>query len=112
MAARTVFRVTFHNRGKVYELHVARVNPSNLLGFVEVEDFLFGEKTSLVVDPAEEQLKSEFEGVRRALIPLHAVVRIDEVEARGANKILPGGGEGNVTPFPTTFVPSTGKDPR
>jgi hypothetical protein len=54
-----------------------------------------------VVDPTEERLKSEFDGVKRTFVPLHAVVRIDEVEKEGANKIVPAGDNAsNVTPFP------------
>lgn len=41
----------------------------------------------MLVDPAEERLKSEFEGVNRTYIPMHAVVRIDEVEKEGVAKI-------------------------
>ena len=36
---------------------------------------------SLVIDPAEEKLKAEFAGVQRLLLPMHAVMRIEEVEA-------------------------------
>ena len=35
----------------------------------------------------EEKLKAEFSGVKRTFVPLHAVVRIDEVEREGVNKI-------------------------
>jgi hypothetical protein len=52
------YRVTFHNQGKVYEVYAREVHQSGLFGFIEIEDLLFGEKTSLVVDPAEENLKS------------------------------------------------------
>jgi hypothetical protein len=54
-----------------------------------------------VVDPSEEKLKSEFEGVKRTYIPLQAVIRIDEVERSGANKIITADGRsGKVMPFP------------
>jgi hypothetical protein len=32
------------------------------------------------VDPSEERLRHEFEGVQRFHVPLHSVIRIDEVE--------------------------------
>jgi len=55
----------------------------------------------VLVDPSEERLKSEFAGVKRTHIPLQAVVRIDEVEKEGTNKIVSlAGTQGNVTPFP------------
>ncbi len=101
MTRKNTYRVTFHNQGKVYEIYARKVNQGGLLGFVEIEDIVFGEKTTLVVDPSEEHLKSEFQGVKRTYIPMHAVVRIDEVEKTGQSKITDGAGRGEkVTPFP------------
>lgn len=101
MTRKSTFRVTFHNQGKVYEIYARKVNQGSLLGFVEIEDIVFGEKTTVVVDPSEEHLKSEFQGVKRTYIPMHAVVRIDEVEKTGHSKITDAGGRGDkVTPFP------------
>lgn len=98
---RTLYKVIFHNQGKVYEVHVRNVSQSGLLGFVEIGGFVFGEKSALVLDPTEEKVKAEFDGVKRAYIPMHAVVRIDEVEKEGINKILPGTTDSKVTPFPS-----------
>jgi hypothetical protein len=101
-----IYKISFHNRGKLYELHARRISSGALLGFVEVEGLLFGATGSgVLVDPSEERLKAEFSGVKRTYIPLQAVVRIDEVEKEGANKIspLPEQGE-NVTPFPAHFT--------
>ena len=41
----------------------------------------------MVLDPAEERIKSEFEGVKRTYLPLHSVLRIDEVRKQGVSKI-------------------------
>jgi hypothetical protein len=81
------YRVLFVNEGKVYEIYARRVSHSAMFGFVEVEGLLFGERSSVVVDPAEERLQTEFAGVERTYIPMHAVIRIDEVEKKGTNKI-------------------------
>ena len=56
-----------------------------------------------MVDPAEEKLKSEFAGVKNVTIPMHSVIRIDEVEKRGQNKIFDLDANANVTPFPSGF---------
>ena len=97
-----VFKVIFHNQGKVYEIYAHGVSQSAMIGFIEVEDLIFGKRTSVVVDPAEEKLQSEFAGVTRAYIPLHSVIRIDEVEKEGTNKIHELSENGaNVTPFPS-----------
>ena len=57
------------------------------MGFIEIEEFIFGERTQVIVDPAEEKLKSEFTSVKRSFIPMHSIVRIDEVEKEGKVKI-------------------------
>ena len=96
-----IFRVSFHNNGKLYQLHAQRVESASIYGFIEVSDLLFGEHTSVVIDPAEERLKAEFGGVQRLLLPMHVIVRIEEVEGRGQNKILDiDGTVSNITPFP------------
>ena len=54
----------------------------------------------MLVDPAEEKLKSQFEGVKRSFIPVHSIIRIDEVERVGTAKISEAKGSGNVMHFP------------
>jgi Uncharacterized protein conserved in bacteria len=96
-----LYRVSFVNQGQVYEIYARSISHASLMGFVEVEQLVFGERSGLVVDPSEERLRSEFEGVERSYIPVHAVIRIDQVERRGAARIRELSGErGKVTPFP------------
>ena len=97
-----IYKVTFLNKGQVYEVFARQVYSSDLYGFIEIEDFLFGERSQMVVDPAEEKLKAEFSGVTRSFIPMQAVIRIDEVEKEGVSKIESGD---NITPFPTLLSP-------
>ena len=100
-----LYKITFSNQGKLYELYANEVSNSNLLGFIEIESLVFGEKTSLVVDPSEEKIKTEFEGVKRTYVPMHSVLRIDEVDEQGVSKVSKAEG-GNVTQMPNTvFVP-------
>lgn len=105
MARKNVFKVVFHNQGKIYELYARGVQASSLFGFIEVDRLLFGQKSSVVVDPTEEQLKLEFGDVSRIHIPLHAVVRIDEVQREGAGKVTSVPGGDNVRPFPLLTRP-------
>ena len=74
MKEKQIYRIIFYNHGKVYEVYARHVHPSAMLGFVEVENFVFGERSSVVVDPAEESLKTEFKSVERSYIPMHSVV--------------------------------------
>ena len=105
-SSKQIYKIVFHNQGKIYEMHAKRVNSSNLLGFIEVEELLFGTGSGMLVDPSEERLKSEFADVKRTFIPMHAVVRIDEVEKEGVNKIIAVSDKGdNITHFPApTFT--------
>ncbi len=98
-----IYKVTFLNKGKVYEVFVKQVYQSDLYGFIEVEDYVFDERSQVLVDPGEEKLKSEFSGVKRSFIPIQAVIRIDEVEKTGLSKISSGD---NVSPFPVPIVGS------
>src|SRR5690606_39760650 len=84
MAVKPTYKVIFLNQGQVYEIFARAIYQSEMYGFIEVEEFVFGERTQLLVDPAEERLKTEFAGVKRSYIPMHAIVRIDEVEKEGS----------------------------
>ncbi len=108
MAASHIFKILFVNQGKVYEIYARKISHGGLLGFVEVEDLVFGERSGVVVDPGEERIKDEFSGVRRSYLPMHSVLRIDEVRKQGVSKIsvLEGG---NVTQFPMPMYPAGGE---
>ena len=99
MPANHLFKVVFHNQGKVFEIYARKVSHGNLFGFVEVEELIFGERSTVVVDPAEEKIKAEFEGVKRTYLPLHSIIRIDEVRKSGVSKVS-AVDSSNVTPFP------------
>jgi hypothetical protein len=107
----SIYRISFFNQGKIYELYAESVHQSEMYGFVVVEGLLFDQHRGLVIDPAEEKLKDEFSGVSRTLVPIHAVIRVDEVEKKGASKIHEVDGKGNVTPFPTSYYPPGGRNP-
>ena len=100
MAASHIFKVLFVNQGKVYEVYARNVSHGSLFGFIEMEELVFGERTTVVLDPAEERIKTEFAGVKRSFLPLHSVLRIDEVKKQGVSKITALEGGGNVAQFP------------
>jgi len=102
MPKKRIYRVTFRNDAELYEVYCQKVGQSDLFGFIEIEGFLFGERSSLVVDPSEEKLKIEFSGVERTLVPLHAVIRIDAVDKKGSSKVHAVAAKGGtVTSLPT-----------
>ena len=98
MSKEPLFKVTFMSQGQVYEIYAREVGHGAIFGFVEVEQLVFGERTTVVVDPTEEKIKAEFEHVTRTYLPMHSIIRIDEVEKHGTSKISKL--EGNVTQFP------------
>lgn len=106
MASSHIFKVVFANQGRVYEVYARKVSHGALFGFVEVEELVFGERSAVVVDPSEEKVKAEFEGVKRTYLPLHSVLRIDEVRKQGISKVMPLEGS-NVTQFPTPIYTPT-----
>lgn len=97
------FRIQFHNSNRIYELYAHEVGQAHMAGFVEVGEIIFGEHSKLLIDPAEEKLKSEFGNVKHSYVPLHAVIRIDEVERCGKNRILDSDGA-IVTSFPGAAI--------
>ena len=100
MPENQIYKILFHNQGKVYEIYAKNVHHSAMFGFIEIEKLLFGEKTSVVVDPTEENLKNEFNGVERTYIPMHSIIRIDDSNDKSEN----------IMPFPIYTKSNTDAD--
>lgn len=100
MAKETLYRVAFHNRGKIYELYCTGVNTSALWGFLEVSGMTFDTEDTLVVDPAEERIREEFADVEVLHVPLHGVLRVEQVRRKGQAAIRERESGEKVTPFP------------
>ncbi|MDH3744706.1 MAG: DUF1820 family protein [Acidobacteriota bacterium] len=111
MANKSIYRVKFLQQGDLYEIYARQVSQGGLLGFVEVEEVLFGERSQLVVDPSEERLKTEFDGVERFYVPLHSVIRIDQVDRQGTPRVSEvEKGKENVAAFPMPLLTPKGSD--
>lgn len=101
-----LYKVTFLNHGRVYELYARRVASGALWGFTEVSELVFDVHEGVVVDPTEERLRDEFGGTRVLHLPMQSVVRIEEVEKKGVAAIRDAEtGEKVVTPFPIPAKP-------
>lgn len=104
--AKTLYKVTFLNHGKVYELYARHVAASHLWGFTEIGELLFDVHDGVLVDPTEERLREEFGGTRMLHLPMQSIVRIEEVERKGTSAIRDAdSGERVVTPFPLPVKP-------
>jgi hypothetical protein len=109
MASSHIFKIMFVNQGKVYEVYARKVGQGRLFGFIEVEELVFGERSTVVLDPGEERIKSEFTGVKCTMLPMHSILRIDEVKKQGVSKVSNFEGS-NVSPFPVSMY-SPASDP-
>lgn len=107
-AAQPIYKVIFLNQGKVYEVYARKVSHGALFGFVEVENLVFGARSTVVVDPTEERIRTEFADVNRTYLPLHSILRIDEVEKQGVSKVTNVEGD-NVTQFPMPMYTPPGQ---
>ncbi len=99
MSKDPLFKVVFMSQGQVYEIYARQIDQGAMFGFVAIEELVFGERTTVVVDPGEEKIKAEFENVKRTYLPMHSIIRIDEVEKEGKSKVSKLEG-GNVAQFP------------
>jgi len=106
MPPRALYKISFLNGGKVYELYARHVASSGLWGFVEVGDLVWDSGENVVIDPTEERLRDEFGGTRRLHVPMHAVIRVEEVDRKGQLAIRDSqSGDRIVTPFPLPRKP-------
>ena len=105
MNSRVLYKVTFLNAGKVYELYARRVGASALWGFTEVSDLVFDFGEGVVVDPTEERLRDEFAGTRVLHLPMQSVVRVEEVDRKSAATIRDAATGDRVVSFPIPAKP-------
>ena len=87
MAKKGIYKVVFVQLGEIYEVYAEAIYQSDMYGFIEVEEYIFDQKSQIVVDTSEEKLKNEFKGVQRSYIPINCIMRIDEVDKKGTAKI-------------------------
>ena len=67
MATSHIFKVMFVNQGKVYEVYARKVSHGALFGFIEVEELVFGERSSVVVDPRRRAHQERIPGCQAQL---------------------------------------------
>jgi hypothetical protein len=105
MRNKKLYKVTFLSQGKTLELYARHVASSALWGFTEVGELVFAQDKGVVVDPTEERLRDEFGNTKVLHLPMQAIVRIEEVEKRGALAIRDAASGEKVMPFPLAPTP-------
>lgn len=85
-----IYRVIFTQNETPYEIYAKYLTEESLMGFIEVEELIFHDaKSTVLVDPTEEKMRAEFKGVKRSYIPMHTILRIDELVKEDAARIRP-----------------------
>jgi hypothetical protein len=105
MRNKKLYKVTFLSQGKTLELYARHVASSALWGFTEVGELVFEQDKGVVVDPTEVRLRDEFGNTKVLHLPMQAIVRIEEVEKRGALAIRDAASGEKVMPFPVAPTP-------
>jgi hypothetical protein len=75
-----VYKVIFEHQEKIYEIYAHQLTEGALMGFIELEGLIFTPGSDYLIDPGEEKVRKEFKGVTRTYVPMHSVLRIDEVK--------------------------------
>ncbi len=96
-----LYKVIFINQSKVYELYAREVFSSEIYGFIYVAELVFDQNKTIVIDPAEEKIRDEFENVNVLHLPVQSVIRIEEVKKKQLCKIRDIKSGENVSLFPS-----------
>src|SRR3990167_8304805 len=100
-----LYRVIFAQDDQIYEVFGRGISDESLMGFLEVDELIFtNQDQELGVDLSEERLQTEFMDVRRTYIPLHLILRVDEMVRSRPLKLKPASGASNVHVFPVGGV--------
>src|SRR3546814_19894406 len=104
--SKPLYKIVFHNHGKVYELYARRVAASAIWGFTAVGELVFDVHDGVVVDPTEERLRAAFGTTRALHLPMQSIVRVEEVETTGQSAIRAADSRRQVvTPLHLTATP-------
>lgn len=106
-----IYRISFYQQSAVCELYAKEISEGDIFGFIQVSEIVFGNTSGMLIDPAEERLKNEFADVKMTFIPMHSILRIDEVEKEGVSKIRDVA-KGNIAHFPVPIYTPGNNTPR
>lgn len=74
---RPIYRILFAQQKEIKEIYAQYISEETLVGFIEADTLLDYDPSTAIVDYTE---------VRRCYIPLHNILRIDEVNPQSAEK--------------------------
>lgn len=95
------FRVMFTQRDQLCELYAKQLAESDMYGFIVIEELVLPPLLPSQKEAGETRQPNEFEDVIRTYLPVHSIVRIDEVEKVDETLPLnPIVGQSNIHLFP------------
>ena len=85
------YHVVFVQKDLVCELDAMYISEESLMGFVELDEIISAPHNNEAssVDPKKEEYMRKFKGVKRTYIPMHNILRIDEIDMSPGDKINP-----------------------
>ena len=99
-----LYKIKFVQQDTIYEIYARYVSEESLMGFIEVEELIFSEQGS-DEDQSEARLRAEFKNVKRCYLPMHTLLRIDEVSKQGKSKVeAVNSTDNNVSHFPGQVI--------
>lgn len=101
----TLYRVKFNDPQDKTPVEVVcrYVGPSDFLGLVTLQDFVFNDQRKHVILPAEDLARKRFAKTKRLHIPYHHIINVEEFDDEPADL--------HNLPFvrPVQLVPESGK---
>ena len=64
-----------------HEVTVKHVYPSDLMGLVTLEGFIFQDQTKMVILPDEDEMRKRFNKTERLHLPYHQIIFVEEINA-------------------------------
>jgi len=101
MSDNILYKVTFFNQSKIYELYAKDVFSSEIYGFIYVAELVFDQNSTIVIDPAEDKIRDEFANVNVLHLPVQSIIRIEEVKKKMSCKIRDIKKGENISSFPS-----------
>ena len=84
----SLYRVFFKWKNKEISLSARSLDLTHPY-FVSIKDLVFPEDTKLIINPADEEIRTTFGKSKNLMIPFQAVILIEEVNEEQDTKVMP-----------------------
>ncbi len=86
-----LFRIRFKWKEKEYALKGRDLDMTHPY-FVSLGDLIFPDSSALIIDPADDDIRREFSGVKHIMLPvqqIHLIEELSETEFPADSRVLP-----------------------